>query len=82
MFRYRNFLYSTSSSLTNSTMVQENSIPEENSSFFLCNGAVNLTNIQIPIVGYEIMEERARFTVKFFLIIIFLIIIILIHLGL
>lgn len=44
-------------------MVQEDSIPEENSNYFLCNGEINLANIQIPIVGYEIMEERARFTV-------------------
>ncbi|EFA00360.1 sorting nexin-16 [Tribolium castaneum] len=61
--RYRNFQYSTTTSNdSNSTLVEENSIPEENANFFSYNGD-NLNNIQIPIVGYEIMEERARFTV-------------------
>lgn len=28
------------------------------------NDLINGNNIEIPIVGYEIMEERARFTVS------------------
>ncbi|XP_063910930.1 sorting nexin-16 [Zophobas morio] len=61
--RYRSFQYSTSSNETNSTLVQEHTIPEENANFLSCNGDINFDNIEIPIVGYEIMEERARFTV-------------------
>lgn len=36
----------------------------ENDRFFSCNGSIDTGNIQVPIVGYEIMEERARFTVS------------------
>lgn len=28
-------------------------------------GFADVSNIRIPIVGYEVMEERARFTVSF-----------------
>ncbi|KAL3283897.1 hypothetical protein HHI36_018066 [Cryptolaemus montrouzieri] len=51
-----NFL--TSSIASTSTIIA----PESNS-FYSCNGEIDPSNIQIPIVGYEIMEERARFTV-------------------
>lgn len=30
----------------------------------LFDSNINVNDIQIPIVGYEIMEERARFTVS------------------
>lgn len=40
---------------------------EENDNFYSCVGEIDPNSIQIPIVGYEIMEERARFTVCFFL---------------
>lgn len=36
---------------------------EDNQNFLSCVDDSS-TNIQIPIVGYEVMEERARFTVR------------------
>ncbi|KAG5881251.1 hypothetical protein JTB14_032963 [Gonioctena quinquepunctata] len=57
--RYRNFPHSTPSGNSNVTMVDNMTSEEGNSS----NGNITWENIQIPIVGYEIMEERARFTV-------------------
>lgn len=38
-------------------------IHEENDNFYSCMGEIEPNSIQIPIIGYEIMEERARFTV-------------------
>ncbi|XP_028128435.1 sorting nexin-16 [Diabrotica virgifera virgifera] len=64
--RYRNFQYSAQSSISNITLsVQNSRIEEENGNCFpqIPNGPISFNNIQIPIVGYEIMEERARFTV-------------------
>lgn len=68
--RYKNFQYSGQSSSSNITLSLQNArIEEENGNCFppfpqfLHNEDIALGNIQIPIVGYEIMEERARFTV-------------------
>lgn len=55
-FRYRHIPYS--SSTTSSVTVQN----EENENYY--TGEIDLNNLQIPIVGYEVMEERARFTVS------------------
>lgn len=52
------------------TIVQQNISVNEDDNFYSCVGEIDPTNIQIPIVGYEIMEERARFTVCFCLYII------------
>ncbi|KAJ8950651.1 hypothetical protein NQ318_010851 [Aromia moschata] len=61
--RYRNYQYSTQSCDSNITLLAQNmTILEENDNFYTHNGSINSGNIQIPIVGYEIMEERARFT--------------------
>ncbi|RZC35962.1 sorting nexin-16 [Asbolus verrucosus] len=60
--RYRNFQYSTSTNSSN-TLVPQSAIAEETDNYYSCNGEITFNNIQIPIVGYEIMEERARFTV-------------------
>ncbi|CAG9862259.1 unnamed protein product [Phyllotreta striolata] len=64
--RYRNFQSSTSNvtlSLQNSTIEEENGNYFPTFSEYVSNGHITPGNIQIPIVGYEIMEERARFTV-------------------
>lgn len=58
--RYRHLQYSISSTDSNSTLRAGGHEENEN---FLPYGELNLNNIQIPIVGYEVMEERARFTV-------------------
>lgn len=39
-------------------------ISNECDHIYSSNDLVNGNNIEIPIVGYEIMEERARFTVS------------------
>lgn len=57
-FRFRHIPYS--SSTTSSVTVQN----EENDNYYSCTGEIDLNNLQIPIVGYEVMEERARFTVS------------------
>ncbi|CAH1959710.1 unnamed protein product [Acanthoscelides obtectus] len=60
--RYRNFQYSMQPSDSNITLVTQNmTINDQNEDFYAA--ASDPSNIQIPIVGYEIMEERARFTV-------------------
>ncbi|KAI4471301.1 px serine/threonine kinase pxk [Holotrichia oblita] len=59
--RYQRFNLSTSTNMSNETL-KEIDI-SENDRFFSCNGNIDTGNIQVPIVGYEIMEERARFTV-------------------
>ncbi|XP_071057183.1 sorting nexin-16 isoform X2 [Onthophagus taurus] len=51
------FQYSTSTDMSSETLKQEDI------KYFSCNGNVAGNCLQIPIVGYEIMEERARFTV-------------------
>ncbi|KAJ8971077.1 hypothetical protein NQ317_014750 [Molorchus minor] len=43
-------------------LAQNMTLSEDNDNSFSQNGNINISNIQIPIVGYEIMEERARFT--------------------
>lgn len=58
--RYQRFNISTST-MSNETL-KEIDI-SENDRYFSCNGNIDVSNIQVPIVGYEIMEERARFTV-------------------
>ncbi|VEN48300.1 unnamed protein product [Callosobruchus maculatus] len=61
--RFKNFQFSVQPEDSNINLVTQNmTINEENAQDFY---AVNNdpSNIQIPIVGYEIMEERARFTV-------------------
>ena len=60
--RCRRLRYSTSTTISNETLRGENG--NDNERFYSCNGNMDLNNIQIPIVGYEIMEERARFTVS------------------
>ncbi|XP_056635878.1 sorting nexin-16 [Diorhabda sublineata] len=63
--RYKNFQYSQSN-VSNITLSLQNSRIEEengNGDTSIPNGHIISSNIQIPIVGYEIMEERARFTV-------------------
>lgn len=59
--RYQRFNISTST-MSNETL-KEIDI-SENDRYFSCNGNIDVSNIQVPIVGYEIMEERARFTVS------------------
>lgn len=51
-------LSSTSSQLSTSTLTPITSTTDQNG-----NADFNPAHIQIPIVGYEVMEERARFTV-------------------
>lgn len=45
------------------TVVAQSMNGERDTNFF--SNEFNLDNLEIPIVGYEIMEERARFTVLF-----------------
>lgn len=45
------------------TMLEQN-MPLSTDDCNLRNSDIDINNIQIPIVGYEIMEERARFTVS------------------
>ncbi|KAK9891434.1 hypothetical protein WA026_014671 [Henosepilachna vigintioctopunctata] len=52
--------FSTNSTDSTSTVIDTES---HSNTFFSCNGEIDPNSIQIPIVGYEIMEERARFTV-------------------
>ncbi|KAB0796656.1 hypothetical protein PPYR_10717 [Photinus pyralis] len=62
---YRNFDFSMTSHNSSLTLTPNflHSV-EGNESFHSClNGSVTFNNIEIPIVGYEVMEERARFTV-------------------
>ncbi|KAJ8931215.1 hypothetical protein NQ314_015912 [Rhamnusium bicolor] len=58
----RNFQSSTQSN-NSITLAQIMTISDQNENVYGHNRNVNCHNIQIPIVGYEIMEERARFTV-------------------
>lgn len=44
------------------TVVRQ-STPVNEDNFYSCMGEIEPNSIQVPIVGYEIMEERARFTV-------------------
>lgn len=60
--RFQRFDFSTSTNMSSETL-KENDI-SENDRYFSCNGNIDPNNIQVPIVGYEIMEERARFTVS------------------
>ncbi|KAF2902832.1 hypothetical protein ILUMI_03349 [Ignelater luminosus] len=62
--RYRHFQYSTSSNNSNITLTPHYlDAMEENDNFVSCLNGMSFSNIEIPIVGYEVMEERARFTV-------------------
>lgn len=64
--RYKNFQYSQSNVANITSTLQNSRIEEENGNgniSIIPNGHITSSNIQIPIVGYEIMEERARFTV-------------------
>ncbi|XP_017786820.1 PREDICTED: sorting nexin-16 isoform X1 [Nicrophorus vespilloides] len=60
--RFENFITSTSSEMSTVTLTSQLAADGENN-YNLCNGSFNLSNIEIPIVGYEVMEKRGRFTV-------------------
>lgn len=50
---------------SNITLLAQNmTISGDCDSLYSNNDVINGNNIEIPIVGYEIMEERARFTVS------------------
>lgn len=53
--------YSVSSTDSHSTLTAQND--EGNDNFMSCT-EIDMSGIQVPIVGYEVMEERARFTVS------------------
>nr|XP_023014424.1 sorting nexin-16 [Leptinotarsa decemlineata] len=61
--RYKNFDRPAQSTTSNATLTDNMTSDEENDNFYTMNRNISWDNIQIPIVGYEIMEERARFTV-------------------
>lgn len=56
--RYHHIPYSSSNDSSLTVVQQDVGFNGENGNF------LDLNNIQIPIVGYEVMEERARFTVR------------------
>lgn len=62
--RYKNYDYSMTSNNSSLTLTP-NFVhsPAENDNYITCLNELTFNNIEIPIVGYEVMEERARFTV-------------------
>ncbi|KAF5296571.1 hypothetical protein FQA39_LY12489 [Lamprigera yunnana] len=60
--KYTNLDYTTSSNST-MTLTPHYLHTPENDVFVSCLNGVAFDNFEIPIVGYEVMEERARFTV-------------------
>ncbi|XP_076272262.1 sorting nexin 16 [Rhynchophorus ferrugineus] len=68
--RYRNYAFNCSTASNVTLLAESLTLSDENSinmshggDNISCNKNDILNPIQIPIVGYEIMEERARFTV-------------------
>lgn len=63
--RYKSFQKKGNTSENNITLLSQNmTISGDCDQIYSNNDLVNGNNIEIPIVGYEIMEERARFTVS------------------
>lgn len=60
--RCEKYDYSSTSNHSNVTITPTNVHTVPNNNSVNCN-----SNLQIPIVGYEVMEERARFTVSAFI---------------
>lgn len=60
-FQTREFEHSLQSAGSSETITPSNM--EETDKYSSITAGFSLNNIQIPIVGYEIIEERARFTV-------------------
>lgn len=63
VFRCEKFEYSDSSNNSNLTITPRSIQSSERDNRDILDD--NIYNFQIPIVGYEVMEERARFTVSF-----------------
>ncbi|KAK4877143.1 hypothetical protein RN001_009649 [Aquatica leii] len=62
--RYKNFDYSMSSNNSSLTITPHYlRTAEENDNYVACLNGITFNSFEIPIVGYEVMEERARFTV-------------------
>lgn len=58
--RYEEFEYSTASHNSEVTLCPET---RDNDNITVSSNC-SINSLQIPIVGYEIMEERAKFTVR------------------